>query len=147
MQKLLPPALFALFVMLMLGVHVLVSPALGVPAWLRVAGGVFAALGVALAVVARAGFARARTNIHTFRRPDVLVTEGPFRLSRNPMYLGFVLALLGLALGLGSVSALALVVVFWLIVNSWYIPFEERVMRETFGDSYTRYARRTRRWL
>ncbi|MCE3289332.1 MAG: hypothetical protein K0R83_1344, partial [Caulobacter sp.] len=83
----------------------------------------------------------------TFDDPDVLVTGGPFRFTRNPMYLGFLLLLAGVALGLGAASPWIVPVVFWLLADRWYIPFEERAMRRTFGEAYEAYARRVRRWV
>jgi protein-S-isoprenylcysteine O-methyltransferase Ste14 len=147
MKKILPPLLFVLFALVMLGLDAWLGAPAVLPGAARAAGGLLVLGGIALAVIARAWFARARTNIHTFRRPDVLVTGGPFRLSRNPMYLGFSLSLAGLAAALGSLAAFAPVAAFVVIVDRWYIAFEERMMRSTFGAAYEEYARRTRRWL
>jgi protein-S-isoprenylcysteine O-methyltransferase Ste14 len=92
-------------------------------------------------------FQRRQTNIKTFDTPDRLVTEGLFRISRNPMYLGFNLTLLGAALLLGSASPFAVVLVFLLISDRWYIAHEERIMANTFGKDYQDYCKRVRRWL
>ena len=66
------------------------------------------------------------TEIHTFKRPKKLVTEGLFRYSRNPIYLGFTLALLGAATVLGNGMAYLGVGLFFLTAHFWYIPFEEK---------------------
>ena len=92
-------------------------------------------------------FRRAGTEIHTFRMPRVLVTDGLFRHSRNPMYLGFLLVLAGLALVLGAAVPLLVVAAFALVVDRWYIRHEERALREAFGDAYDDYCGRVRRWL
>lgn len=92
-------------------------------------------------------FERAGTNIETFQKPDVLVTDGLFSFSRNPMYLGFVVALLGVAITLGNLSSFAVVLAFILITDRWYIPFEEAAMGEQFGEQYAKYKIKTRRWL
>ena len=105
------------------------------------------ALGLAIAIVARKQFARARTNIYTFSEPDHLVTDGVFRFTRNPMYLGFSVALLGLSLFLGTLPAMLLAVAFVIISDRWYIAFEEAMLRGKFGERYQRYAQHTRRWL
>lgn len=104
-------------------------------------------LGIGMTVAGSQRFARERTNIHTFRAPDVLVTDGLFRFSRNPMYLGFVAALVGLCVVLGSASPWAAPIAFFGIANGWYIPFEERACRARFGADYDAYSARTRRWL
>lgn len=75
------------------------------------------------------------------------MTDGLFRLTRNPMYLGFSVALLGLAVFLGSLVPMLLAVAYVLISDRWYIAFEENRMLARFGEDYRRYARRTRRWL
>jgi len=63
------------------------------------------------------------------------------------MYLGFVIALLGLSLLLGSLASLFVVVAFLVITDRWYIKFEEAVMAKTFGNQYAEYKSKTRRWL
>jgi len=104
---------------------------------------------VGLAVTVRhAGvFARIGTNIKTFDDPDVLVTTGAFRFTRNPMYVGFLTALVGVGALVGSITALAGPAVFWLITDRWYIPFEEQRMFAVFGQDYAEYRNAVPRWL
>ena len=92
-------------------------------------------------------FVRLRTNLNTFKNPDRLVTDGIFALSRNPMYLGFTLMLAGAVLVVDRATPVVFVLVFFAVAQFWYIPFEERRMRETFGDLYLAYSRNTRRWI
>ena len=93
-------------------------------------------------------FSRVGTNINTFNKPDKLVTEGLFRYTRNPMYLGFLIALLGFAiLFQGSISAFVIALFFFAVANWWYIPFEENGMRQKFGPDYDAYCQTTRRWI
>lgn len=87
------------------------------------------------------------TNINTFGDPDILTTGGLFQASRNPMYLGFVFALAGLGIVLGSASPFLALLGFALVTNYWYIPFEERAMLRKFGEEYVAYRNRVRRWL
>ena len=107
----------------------------------------FIVVGIGIAISGSKAFEKAGTNIETFKKPDVLVTDGLFKISRNPMYLGFVLALLGIALVLGNLSSLLIVVAFFVITDRWYIAFEEDLMTKQFGDRYVEYSTRTRRWL
>ena len=86
-------------------------------------------------------------NIKSFDKPKVLVTDGPFRFSRHPMYLGFVSLLLGVAMLLGSLSAFVGPVAMFITLATLFIPFEERACQAVFGDLYTDYKRRVRRWL
>lgn len=80
-------------------------------------------------------------------RPDGFAAEGPFRFSRNPVYLGFALALLGAWLDLGSAASLAPALGFWALANWLWIPREEREMAERFGEDYDAYRARVRRWI
>ncbi|HEY0885182.1 MAG TPA: isoprenylcysteine carboxylmethyltransferase family protein [Ramlibacter sp.] len=104
------------------------------------------------ALVAGAGvvaFRRARTTVDP-RDPGKsteLVATGIYRASRNPMYLGFLLALAGWGIFLGNALALAALPVFVAAINRLQIAPEERVLRARFGESYTRYERSVRRWL
>ncbi|MEO0361310.1 MAG: isoprenylcysteine carboxylmethyltransferase family protein [Pseudomonadota bacterium] len=104
-------------------------------------------LGLALLVWARLHFKRRSAEIHTFREPRSLVTDGPFRFSRNPMYLGFALLLLAAALAVNTWCALLAPLTFLLVAAFWYVPHEERNLRAIFGTAYDDYAWRTRRWI
>ena len=92
-------------------------------------------------------FQRAKTNIKTFNNPDMLVTDGLFAFTRNPMYLGFLLSLLGAALVFNAAINLALVVLFFVVAHAWYIPFEERAAAARFGAAYDAYRKHVRRWI
>lgn len=87
------------------------------------------------------------TNIKTFDSPNTRVTNGWFRFSRNPMYLGFTLLLAGAAAVAGCAYAFAPPMVFVIVAARIYIPFEERAMVTTFGDAYGSYCRKVRRWI
>ncbi|MDE2027906.1 MAG: isoprenylcysteine carboxylmethyltransferase family protein [Candidatus Omnitrophica bacterium] len=76
-----------------------------------------------------------------------LETSGPFRITRNPMYLGFTTVLLGAGVGLGSLTAFVGPVGFWLAINSIFIPFEEKKLEDKFGNKYLDYKRQVRRWI
>jgi protein-S-isoprenylcysteine O-methyltransferase Ste14 len=76
-----------------------------------------------------------------------LVTRGPFRYTRNPMYLGLVLMATGFALYFGTLAFYIVPVLLFLLCNFSFIPFEEAKMQRQFGDQYTDYLRRVRRWV
>ena len=103
--------------------------------------------GLASMLAAGAQFHRRKTNILPFRKPDMLVSDGMFAYTRNPMYLGFALILLGAALLLGDPGALVFVAIFVIVADRWYIPVEERLAREHLGAPYEDYTRRVRRWI
>ncbi len=104
-------------------------------------------LGLVLSAMAERQFKSVGTNVNTFDAPTRLVTEGLFKYSRNPMYLGLVLILVGVWILLGSVTPLVGVVGFILVTDRWYIAYEEQRLNETFGQAYEAYRVRTRRWF
>jgi protein-S-isoprenylcysteine O-methyltransferase Ste14 len=76
-----------------------------------------------------------------------LLTGGPYRLTRNPMYLGLVVITFGIALWVGSWPMLAAPVAVFATANFVHIPHEEAKMRRQFGAAYDTYVRRVRRWV
>jgi protein-S-isoprenylcysteine O-methyltransferase Ste14 len=110
------------------------------------------ALVLAGALVAAAGvvaFRRHKTTVNPFT-PDQsssLVTMGVYRFSRNPMYLGFLLALAGWAVYLASWPAALWLPAFVLYMNRFQIQPEERALLERFGQQFVTYSKTTRRWL
>ncbi len=147
MQRLLPPYLFGLCAIAMVILRFALPIAVVVPSSASLAGWPIFAAGLAMSMWGWIRFGRARTTLITFADPSVLVVDGLFRRTRNPMYLGALVALLGLALGMRAVSPFLGVVLFFIAGDRWYIPFEEDRMNEKFGEAYSDYARKTRRWL
>ncbi len=86
-----------------------------------------------------------RTPIN-YDKSTAIITEGIFKHTRNPMYVGMVLILSGLSLCFGNAIALIVPFLFYLIINRIFIPFEERKMEETFGEEYLEYKSKVKRW-
>lgn len=143
----LPPTFFLGALLLQIGLHVAWPIAHVVPQPWSYSGGVLLLAGLLLNVLADRQFKRARTAINPFRTASVLVTDGVFRYSRNPMYLGMVTALLGIALMLGTLTSLLIPALFAAMMQVRFIRHEEHVLIERFGQRYLTYAERTRRWL
>jgi protein-S-isoprenylcysteine O-methyltransferase Ste14 len=114
---------------------------------LKMIGGFIFAIGAAIALNVAIKFARIGTNIKTFDEPGKLVTGGLFKYSRNPIYLGFAIALFGIAISLGSITPLIVAIAFVVITDRWYIKFEENAMSKKFGKQYEIYKLQTRRWI
>ncbi|HVM99054.1 MAG TPA: isoprenylcysteine carboxylmethyltransferase family protein [Caulobacteraceae bacterium] len=76
-----------------------------------------------------------------------LIVRGPYRFTRNPMYLGLVVIALGAAIWVGTWPMLLAPVLAFLTANFVHIPFEEAKMRRQFGAGYDAYAKRVRRWI
>lgn len=147
-KLLLPPIIWLFSIAAMLLTHEIVPIFHIEPSFWRTATGITLLLGaIALTVWHKQLFQRAKTNIDTFGQPDQLVETGLFRYIRNPMYLGFVASLAALALVMGALSPWIWVLGFFLLAHLWYIPFEERAMYKKFGEQYTEYQARTRRWI
>ncbi len=110
-------------------------------------GGMVFAFGALVAGWGLATFHRAGTTTVPGRASARLVDWGPYRFSRNPMYVGLVLAYAGEALLLRQAWPLAFLPLVVAYVNGVVIPVEEAKLTEVFGDEYQRYRARTRRWL
>ena len=110
-------------------------------------GFVLIGIGIFVAFSALGIFKRVSTTTVPFERPSTLVTSGPYRFTRNPMYVALTLVYLGVAgtrLEIWPLIGLPLVLVY---VNFLVIPFEERRLHDVFGDAYQAYGARVRRWL
>ncbi len=116
--------------------------------WSRV-GWLCVGIGIAIDLASVARFIQARTTVNPMRTERVthLVTTGLYAYSRNPMYLGLLLALIGWGLLLGSVTPLAAIVIWIRSMVSLQIEPEERVLAARFGHEYVAYTRRVARWL
>ncbi len=114
--------------------------------WLAV---VLAVLGVCFGIMAIAQFREAQTtpNPQALEKVSSLVTSGIYQYSRNPMYFGLVLLLLGWALYLSNFLPFILVAVFMLYMTRFQIQPEERMMARKFGKDYQAYLKRVRRWI
>lgn len=147
---LIPPVLVLLF--LSVDTLLLSSPRISLARFTSTAawpGWVVIALSLLLIFAAVLQLVLLRTTLDPLN-PDktrTLVTSGVFRLSRNPVYLGFALLLLGVALVLKSIIAGLLVTLFMFIMTWLHIRIEEQTLSQKFGDSWAQYVRRTRRWL
>jgi len=92
-------------------------------------------------------FWRRKTSIEPHHTPKTLIVEGPYQLSRNPIYLGMAVILAGAVIGRGQVVCLILIVLFVMIINRRFIAPEEATLRATFGTEAETYLQETRRWI
>ena len=123
--------------------------------WPKFLGQLNAALGIALVAVALflmvwavVVFRREGTEVNpTSPTNRKLVIYGPYRFSRNPMYLGLVTVTLGIAVWVGAWPMLIAPIAVFAILNWVHIPFEEAKMRAQFGATYEQYVERVRRWV
>ena|ERR1700676_641481 len=119
-------------------------PAVAPAGWV---GGMVFALALALLAWAIATITRAGSNVPTNRPTTTIVEAGPYRFTRNPIYLSMTLGLIGLAIALNSLWLLLTLIPFALVIRYGVIAREEAYLERKFGDVYSRYRARVRRWL
>jgi len=112
-----------------------------------VAGTALVLLGVALMALGIREFKRAGTDYKPYRPATRVITSGPFRFTRNPLYLSLTVVYAGIALGLASLWALALLVPVLVVIRYGVVAREERYLERKFGGDYLRYKESVRRWL
>jgi protein-S-isoprenylcysteine O-methyltransferase Ste14 len=140
-----PPQYFLLFAALGAAAHF----ALGGPVLLRLPwlGAALLVAGAAFAAWGRRTFSAAGTTIKPFERTYELVESGPFRFTRNPMYLGLVTMSTGVALTMGTPGPWLVTLAFALLLRFRFIRNEERALVASLGEPYEQYRRRVRRWI
>lgn len=142
-----PPTVFLAAALVMTGLDALAPRPELVPAdwrWLALIPLLLGALSGGWAI---ALFVRAGTPPEPWKHPLALVAHGPYRISRNPMYLGLLLWLVAYALHLGSALPWLVLPLFIDAMTRLFIRREEALLEATFGDPYRRYRARVRRWV
>ena len=148
--KIPPPLVAVVIAGAMYAAAALLAPVWALPPNVRVfAALALAGLGAAFDLAGMLAFRKAKTTINplTPQRSSAVVTHGVYRLTRNPMYVGLVLILLGLAVYLASPWALLGPLAFGAFITRFQIQPEERALTARFGTAYTDYCARVRRWL
>lgn len=147
--KIPPVALAALIAVAMRGVSVVTAP-LALPFLARkVIASVFVSVGASIGIAGIVSFRRAKTTVNP-TKPDsssTLVRSGVYSVTRNPMYLGIVLILVGWAAWLSNVLSLSGAFAFVVYMNRFQIVPEEKALSDLFGTAFTSYKTRVRRWL
>jgi protein-S-isoprenylcysteine O-methyltransferase Ste14 len=110
-------------------------------------GAVVFVLALALAIWAIDTMTRAGTNVPTNRPTTAIVESGPYRFTRNPIYLGMFGGLIGLGIAFDNPWLLLLMALFALVIRYGVVAREEAYLERMFGDAYRGYRRRVRRWL
>jgi protein-S-isoprenylcysteine O-methyltransferase Ste14 len=104
-------------------------------------------LALALVVWAIVTMTKAGSNVPTNRPTTTIVGSGPYRFTRNPIYLGMFLGLIGLTIAFDTLWLLVMLVLFALVIRYGVVAREEAYLERKFGDVYRAYRLRVRRWL
>jgi len=146
-RRILPPVWFAACLLAAVALHFFLPILDYATLWLRIAGVAVLLFGIYMSASASGAFNRAGTPVVPFERSTVLLTDGWYRFTRNPMYLGMTLALLGSGVALGSVGALLPLPVFVVLIETLFIRGEEVFLEEIFGQQFRDFRARVRRWI
>jgi len=111
------------------------------------AGAAVFASGLALVAWAFATMRRAGTRVETVEPTTAIVSNGPYRYTRNPIYIGMLLGLIGLAIGFNSLWIAIASVPFYLVIRYGVVAREEAYLDRKFGDVYRSYKSRVGRWI
>lgn len=144
-----PPIVMAIAAAVMWGLSRITNFSLIPDAWRIPVTMILVLIGAVIALAGVLAFIRARTTVNP-HRPDkssVLVQNGIYRITRNPMYLGMLLALMAWSFWLNAAVTLVTPALFIAWIHRFQILPEERVLEQNFGESFRAYCRRVRRWL
>lgn len=144
-QKIRPPHILFSLLILAIGIHVIfkLEPLIAV-SWFGV---VLFVAGFMITATGFKTFVKKDTPVRHSETPKALVTEGLYKYTRNPMYVGMMVLLFGVALMVGTWPFLAVPLLMFCVLNFVYIPWEEKTMAWLFKDDYRAYCKRVRRWL
>ena len=147
MGRPLPPVILLLAIILLAVMHFLL-PGLRLLAYpANLVGLLPLAVGIYLNLAADRLLKCHHTTVKPFQESTALLTTGVYGHTRNPMYLGFVFLLLGIALLLGSAVPFVIVALFPVLIDRMYIRVEETMLRDRFGDEWVAYRASVRKWL
>ena len=103
--------------------------------------------GIILNLWTDALFKKLKTTVKPYELPSTLITTGPFKISRHPMYSGMLSILLGSALVCGTLFTFTYSILFVILMEILFIPLEENNLKNQFGEDYFQYKKGTRRWI
>jgi protein-S-isoprenylcysteine O-methyltransferase Ste14 len=142
-----PPAYLLVAILGMVALHLLLPGATFVASPWRWLGLVTMVAALTLGASAARLFSQHQTTIKPGEASSHMLTTGPYRFTRNPIYVGMTLILAGLAVFLGSLTPWLVVPLFVYLIDRNIIPVEEKMLEDTFGEHYRQYCGIVRRWL
>jgi protein-S-isoprenylcysteine O-methyltransferase Ste14 len=146
-KHLLPTHYLLLAILMAAALHFAFPGRVMLPAMWKLLGLIPLAGGVIINLIADSAFHKARTTVKPFQESTALITGGVYRMSRHPMYLGFLLILIGVAMLLGSLTPWFVIPLFAIVIDRLFIAVEEQMLLARFGQTWLDYRTRVRRWL
>jgi len=146
-RRVLPPTYLLVALLVMVALGILLPGAKFIPQPWGLVGIIPLVGGVALNLIADGAFKRAQTTVKPFQESSILVTEGAYAFSRHPMYLGYLLILVGVGIMLRSLTPFFVIPVFVALMEIVFMRVEERMLEEKFGENWAEYRKSVRRWI
>jgi len=150
LELLVPPGILIFIFAFFMWLTALITPSFNWSITTRGAGSILVLItAVVLFFSAGWSFRRAQTTVNPIHPENTttLVSSGIYKLSRNPIYVAFLLTLLSVAVGLANIYAVSWCIIFVLYLNFFQIKPEEKALTKLFGDQFLRYQTTVRRWL
>ena len=147
MKKILPPTYFFFCLFIAIALHYLFPVKQFIESPYNWLGFLFFAIGGIINIWADQIFKKNKTTIKPNEKPSTFIQTGPYKISRNPMYLGVTLLLIGAGFILGSITSFIGFILFVILVEIIFIPEEEKNMSELFGEEFEAYKKKVRRWI
>lgn len=146
-KRVLPPTYLLVALLMMVALHFVLPVMMIIPKPWNLIGIIPLLCGIALNLSADGAFKKVGTTVKPFQESSVLVTTGAYGISRHPMYLGYVLILLGVAAMLRSLTLFVVVPIFAVLMEAVFMRVEERMIEERFGEAWAAYKDSVRRWI
>jgi protein-S-isoprenylcysteine O-methyltransferase Ste14 len=148
LKKVLPPPVFMLISLMGVVVFGFIYPLFKIITYpFNLSGIIFVILGAIIMGLAGKLFLKYKTTLNPNKKSKKLVVEGPYKFTRNPMYLGAFSVFFGIGLISGSLLSVLFSFLAPILINYIIIPFEERVMEKEFGKQYLKYKQQVNRWI
>ena len=142
-----PPRIAMALLIIATGLHLLLPSSWSYQFASVYLSGVLVTLGFTVMMLAWWQFKERKVAICPTAQTEFLITEGVYRFTRNPMYLGMVTMLGGIAIYFGTAPFYVAAIVYFVVIDRWFCQYEEEKLVATFGHAYEQYRSKTRRWL
>jgi len=146
-SKIMPPTYFLMAIVLSVVLHFVLPIKKVIFPPYTYSGGLFIIFGGVLNLWTDALFKKMKTRVKPYEDATEIITQGPFKISRHPMYLGMTAVLVGIAVLHGTIISFLFPVFFFIVCEIFFIKFEEKSMERIFGQKYLDYKVKVRRWI